>query len=193
MGLGVDMPRTPAVFPAKTKWSLKEQLEWAGASEAARRFKGAFRQNYESAVGFADQVEAVLERQVLSGQILALEEADARQRYGDRLAVASLSALKKGDDDEGNIEARVLHDGTNGVKVNKFILVLDSGISPTAQDEKACRRLQAAMGVPHCGLTADVEGAHRVIFVRPEDWPLQACQVSPGGKIHLNMVGTFGV
>ena len=35
LGLGVDLPRTPAVFPAKTKWPLKEQLEWGGTSDKA--------------------------------------------------------------------------------------------------------------------------------------------------------------
>ena len=31
LGLGVDLPRTPAVTPAKTKWSRREQVEWGGA------------------------------------------------------------------------------------------------------------------------------------------------------------------
>ena len=45
----------------------------------------------------------------------------------------------------------------------------------------ACVRLQARRGVPHFGTTLDVEGALRTVVVRPEDWPLQARQVYPGG------------
>ena len=36
-------------------------------------------------------------------------------------------------------------------------------------------------------------GAHRIVMIRPEDWPLVACQLEPGGDVYLNMVGTFGV
>ena len=32
VGLGVDLPRTPKVFPPKQQWSLKQQPEWGGAS-----------------------------------------------------------------------------------------------------------------------------------------------------------------
>jgi hypothetical protein len=42
-------------------------------------------------------------------------------------------------------------------------------------------------------LTADIEDAHRMIAVCPSDWPLQACQVRPGGKVYLNTRGTFGI
>ena len=56
------------------------------------------------------------------------------------------------------IEVRILHDGTNGVGVNKFILVRDGGWSPLAQDVKTCMRYQAARNTPHVGLAGDVEG-----------------------------------
>ena len=93
----------------------------------------------------------------------------AKQRYGDRLAIASLAALEKCRTEEGEIEVRVIHDGTHGVDVNRYILVLDGGLSPLASDMKAAMRTQAATGVPHCGLTVDVESAHRLVMVRPED------------------------
>ena len=35
LGVGVEMLRTPAVFPPKTKWSLKGQETWGGPSEWA--------------------------------------------------------------------------------------------------------------------------------------------------------------
>ena len=162
------MPRTPAVFPAKTKWPPKEQLESGGTSEEARRSKGVFRQSYTSALGFANEAEGVLDKQALAGQVLALPEEEAKILYGDRLTMAFLSALEKGVGEDGVVEVRVLPDGTNGVQVNKFIRALEGGISPTAQGVKTCLRIQAARGVPHCSLTAGVEDAHRVVFVRPE-------------------------
>ena len=193
IGVGVDMPRTPAVFPPKLKYSLKEQKEWGGSGDHANADQGKTRTNYASAVGFAKEVEAALEKQVAAGQTLRLPLAEARRRYGSRLAIASLSALDKGVSDEGETEVRVLHDGTDGVDTNRYIRVLDGGSSPQAPDIKATMRHQAKKGVPHCGLTVDVRDAHKVAAVRPEDWPLVACQVYPEGVVYLNMRGTFGI
>ena len=172
LGLGVDLPRTPAVFPPKLRYSLKEQLEWGGASERAAAYKGAWRSNYSSAVGFAREVEKVLREQEAAGEMLVLPEAVARERYGDRLAVASLAALEKSVTEDGVTEVRVLHDGTHGVDTNRYIRVLDGGTSPTAQDLKTCMRHQAGRKRPHIGATLDIKGAHHVVVVRPYDWPL---------------------
>ena len=125
--------------------------------------------------------------------MLVLPEAVARERYGDRLAVASLAALEKSVTEDGETEVRVLHDGTHGVDANRYILVLDGGTSPTAQDLKTCMRHQAGRKRPHVGATLDIRGAHHVVVVRPYDWPLQACQVEPGGPVYINKRGTFGI
>ena len=69
-------------------------------------------------------------------------KAAAKAKYGDRQTVASLSALQKGVSEDGEVEVRVLHDGTNGVDTNRYICVLDGGYNPTAQDLKACMRHQ---------------------------------------------------
>ena len=42
-------------------------------------------------------------------------------------------------------------------------------------------------------MTADVKEAHRAVAVHPDDWPLQACQVEPGGPVYLNKRGTYGI
>ena len=115
--------------------------------------------------------------------------AEASRRYGARLAIASLSALEKGVSEEGEVEVRVLHDGTNVVDTNRYICVMDGGSSPQAPDIKATMRHQSGKGVPHCGLTVDVKDAHKVVAVRPEDWPLVACQVYPDGDVYLNKRG----
>ena len=51
IGLGVNLPRTPEVFPAKVKWSLAGQTYWGGDSEKARGFTGKTRDHYPSAKG----------------------------------------------------------------------------------------------------------------------------------------------
>ena len=122
-----------------------------------------------------------------------MPEAEGRRRYGERFTIASLSALEKGVDEGGETEVRVLSDGTHGVDTNKYIKVLDGGLSPIARDLKTSMRMQAARGIPHCGVTVDVESAHKVIVVRPEDWPLQGCQIAPGGDVILNTRDTFGI
>ena len=101
MGLTVEMPRTPAVFPPKNHWSLKEQMVWGGASEQAQAFKGLIRDNYPSAKAFAVEVEKVLEDQARRGQVLVLTEEEAKRRYRDRLTVASLGAMEKGQNSDG--------------------------------------------------------------------------------------------
>jgi len=47
--------------------------------------------------------------------------------------------------------------------------------------------------IPFFALTADVKEAHRQVRVAPQDVPLQACQLEPGGDVYLNLVGTYGV
>ena len=193
IGVGMDLPRTDAVFPPKVRWSLKEQPDWGGDSLRAAGFKGKRRENYPSAELFASEVEAALEDQASRGQIMILPFSEATRRYGDRLTIASLAALEKSTDSEGKVEVRIIHDGTNGVDVNRYIKVQDGGCSPTAADIKRVLQEQRASGAPHFGLTLDVKEAHRMVAVRPEDWPLQACQVRRGGVVYLNTRGTYGV
>ena len=193
LGLGVDLPRTPMVFPPKVKWSLGEQEDWGGASARSSEFQGITRANYPSAETFAKEVTSVLDDQAARGQVLVLPEPVARSRFGDRLTVASLAAIEKGTSADGTVEVRVIHDGTHGVDVNRYIKVLDGAVFPTSADLKCCLREQAESGAPHLGLTLDVKEAHRCVAVREEDWPLQACQVHPGGLVYINMVGTYGV
>ena len=195
LGLNHDMPRTPEVFPPKNHWSLKEQMVWGGKNDRADDFKGTTKDNYPSARQFATEVESVLEDQASRDypQVLALTEVEARARYGDQLTIAALAAIEKGVNSAGEVEVRVLHDGTNGIDLNRFIKVRDGGMFPVACDLKAVLRKQAASGIPHFGGSVDVKEAHRVVRIRRCDWPCIACQVHPGGKVYVNMVGTYGV
>ena len=74
-----------------------------------------------------------------------------------RLAIASLGAIEKGTLPDGTADVRVIHDGTHGVDVNRYIKVRDGSMFPTAADLKDCLRTQAETGLPHLGLTLDVK------------------------------------
>ena len=65
--------------------------------------------------------------------------------------------------------------------------------SETVADLKKNMGENSRLGVKTFVLTADVTEAHRQIPIDPRDWHLLGSQVSPGGPVHVNAVGTFGV
>eukprot|EP00972_Heterocapsa_arctica_P108824 16024111-Heterocapsa_arctica.AAC.1 len=94
IGVGVRMPRTPAVFPQKRRWRLSGQRDPLAYLD--EDLEGNTCSNYSSAIGHAELVEKTLEEQAVRGQILIMGESQAREHYGDRLTIASLGALEKG-------------------------------------------------------------------------------------------------
>jgi hypothetical protein len=192
MGVGVKMPRTPAVFPPKKKWALERQRDPFVFLDDDLVQPGG-RGNYASAVGFEKEVEKVLRKQAAKGQVLILPEAEAHRRYPDSLVIASLGAIEKGIDEDGDTEVRVLHDGTFTVRLNEAIRVRDASLFPGAPDLKRLTGVEAESGEPHFALTLDVSDAHKTILIHPDDWPRQACQVRPGEDIFMHKTGTFGI
>ena len=69
------------------------------------------------------------------GQLIRLPEAEAKAKY-PHLVIASLGANRK-DRPNGEVTARVLHDGTNGLAIQAFLLSLRS----TRQHRFALRQL----------------------------------------------------
>ena len=108
LGVGVDLPRTPAVFPEKRMWSLPEQQLWGGASERALHSKGKTRRHYAGAEESAKEVEKELWNQGAVGQILILPLAKARAIFGVRLTIASLNAFEKSVDEDGLVTVRII-------------------------------------------------------------------------------------
>lgn len=122
-----------------------------------------------------------------------LPEAEARQRYGNRLSVASLGALDKSNSADGATDIRIIHDGTHGVVVNHLIKARGTIPTHLAGGIKCCLHRMVSQGIPLFGFTVDAKEAHRCVGIRPQDWPLLACQVCQGGKIYLNKQGFYGI
>ena len=119
VGVGFKLPRVPAVYPRKRKWSLKEQ-EDPEAHLWQEQTWGADNKNYSSAAELAEALEVQLELSVTKGHAFKLTEWEAREKYGDKLVVAALGAqVKSGTKEAGDLTIRLLFDGTHGVPVNK--------------------------------------------------------------------------
>ena len=193
VGMGIKMPRVPAVYPRKRKWRLKEQQE----AEVHHWFDpvwGADNQNYSSAAELAEAVEEQLELSVQKRQAFRLTEDEAPKKYGRKLVIASLGAqVKSGTKEAGDLTIRLLFDGTHGVPINKGIRVRDQDRGPAAPDIKRVLIQQASQSGPKFGFKLDVKDAHRLIPIKPCDWHLLACRSEKSKNVYVNTSGTFGV
>ena len=183
---------SPASRRSRSRWNLAEQRDPDAYLKGLAHYP-LWEQNYLTVQRNPDAIEEVLDEQAAKGPMFTLSEADAKLRYGRELVVAALGAAQKSVADNGDVEYRVLHDGTHHVHVNDAIRVRDAVQFPIASDAKRVLRAQAETGQPHFGLTADVEEAHHAVAIDPRDWPLLACQVRLGGKVYFNTRGTFGI
>ena len=152
--------------------------------------ESTWRNNYATLAPLEDKVLEVLHDQASRGQILVLPEAEARKQYPS--LVASLGANRK-DKPDGQVTARLLFDGTNGLEVNKKTRIRDQERAPIAADLKRAMRAKAARGESTFAVTADVTEAHRQVPIHPHDWKFLGCQVKPGGDVFINTVGPFGL
>ena len=160
------MPRTPAVFEEKTKWTLND-LESAPDKEVL---------NYRSTEGFEGRIETLFREEESLGWMVEMAEEEAKKTYGDSLYVAGLGVVEEKE------KIRVVHDGTHGVGINNRIKVRDQVRSPTAGEIISLMRekYEQNAGVKQFILMGDVSKAHRRIKVRKQDWGYQACRLSPG-------------
>ena len=178
VNLGVDdpLPRTPLVFEEKTKWKLEE---YTGEDDRDR-------ENYCSTEGFEDKVEELFREEERLGWMVNLSDEEAKQKYGDRLHVASLGVV-----DEG-AKIRVVHDATHGVHVNHRIRPQDQLRCPGAGELHTLLTELRENDTKSFAVMGDASKAHRRIKIRPADWGYQACRTT-AGRVWLNKVGTYGL
>ena len=188
LGVGTKMPRTPAVYPKKTRWRLESQ---ANATYEPTEVAAVWRENYPSAKSHADEIEEQVEEHVNRGLVLKVSPHEAEKLFPG-LCINSLGAVAKTDGSGKVTGVRIVMDGTHGVDVNTRIRVRDQDMCPIAADVK---RLQRAQFVERecLGLAIDVKEAHRLPLIRHEDWRYQACRARVGGCIYVYKCGVFGI
>ena len=189
VGLGVKLPRVPAVYTRKGKWRLKEQ-EDPDAYLWHDGVQGVNNENYVSAKELAEAVKDQLELSAVKGQALKFTEEAAKEKYGDSLVLASLRALvKRGAKETRDLTVRMLFDGTHGVPINSGIRARDQDRSPAAPDLKRVLRCLASQSGPMFGFKVDVKDAHRFIPIRSCDWHLLSCWCEKSKDVHVSKTG----
>ncbi len=189
IGVGLRLPRTPAVYDRRVRWSLDEQRHRGAYLEPQKSFE--WRDNYKSTYAHESEIEQQLEKLASEGKALKFQEDALRRRWPDAVP-ASLGALEK-IGAAGDLTVRLLFDGSHGVDVNKRIRQRDQDRSPSAPDIKRLLRAVADTGRRARTMTADVEDAHRLVNIRPADWKHQLCRARAGGPLFAFTVGVFGV
>jgi len=192
LGVGVRMPRTPAVYPRKRRWALPTQAH-PELLDDHEFTEPVLLDNYRSARELQREVEKDLEDLLARGLCERLTEEEAKHRFGTRFVVASLGALVKRTNEDGERVIRLLFDGTREVPLNGAIRVRDQEIPPGAPDLKRVLRAQAEWPSTPFGLVADIKDAHRVVVIHPADRHLLGCRARPAGPIYFQKRGTFGV
>ena len=180
--LGADekLPRVPAVFEKKTTWRRYEEEDRCGES--------SWKENYKSASENAKGIRKQFEEEESLGMLVRVSRADAEAEWGDKLAIAGLAAIAKGED-----SWRVIHDGTHAVKVNPKIKVRDLVRYPSVAEQRRILEDTRDRPSPHFIFKGDISKAHRRVRVRRSDWGQQACRLDQPDEIWLNTVGTFGI
>ena len=120
------LPRAPAIFDRKLKWSNIEPVD---------ELHQGWQANYPSIEEHASIVQEQFEQEEREGLMVETTVGQALSRYGDSLNIASTGAIaKKGCTDE----VRIIYDGSHGLDLNPGIRVRDQIRFPTAAD---CKRL----------------------------------------------------
>ncbi len=189
VGVGVRLPRTPAVYARKRRWRL-QPADAEPIDDGVLEGTDAWRLNYKSAIVHKEEVHRQLSEHHLKGMALKLSPDEA---LGYRhLSINSLGGVEKPREDGRPPGVRVVMDATHGVLVNRLARQRDQDRCPTALDVKRFQREQA-LSNPPLGLAVDAQDAHRLVSVHPDDWPLQGCRSDLTGDVYLYKVGCFGI
>ncbi|CAE8582981.1 unnamed protein product [Polarella glacialis] len=142
--------------------------------------------NYSSARDNLDSIRLQFEEERSLGAVRQVLKVEACKEYGRNLLIAPIGAIEK-----ANSSFRVIHDGTNKVRINPKIRARDQHKCPGSGELKAVMRSSKACKSVF-GLTGDVKRAHRLPRVWQAESGLQACKLS-GDTVWLNEVGAFGM
>eukprot|EP00435_Cladocopium_sp_Y103_P004193 s6226_g1.t1 len=178
VGVEKPLPRSPQVFPEKTKQRKLDDTEFCPIA-----------QNYPSAELSAQGLEEKLKEEESLGRMHPSKLGVLKQEYGDKLRIASMAAIVKPDG-----AVRPLHDATHSVMVNHEIKYRDKIVCPGPAEISAIVRETSSTGeAPFC-VSADIKAAHRLVKIRRRDWGYLCCRTtSSSDTVWVNHTGTFGV
>ena len=178
VGFRHTFPRVPLVFRPKVKTRQYDDSDFKALNDI-----------YSSAKEHAGQIEVQFQEEEKMGFMFPLSLKEAKRRFGERLRVASLGAIPKGD---GRV--RVIFDATHFVQINNQIAIQDRLEFPGP--EASATLMDVTLEAGHrlmIAVAADIALAHRRCKHREEDVGLLGCRVEEEGPIWFNRVGTFGV
>ena len=92
-----------------------------------------WRSNYQSVEDHVQFIREHFEEECNEGLMEKLTIEQAKERYGDRIAISSLAVLVE-ENHQG--KKRVIHDATHGTKVNNRIRCRDKTRSPSAREKQ---------------------------------------------------------
>ena len=181
VGVLAPLPRTPHVYEEQTSWRLEE--------EPLMR-EEVWRSNYQSVDLHTDFVYSHFEEECKEGLMEKLTLEQAKEKYGDKIAISSLAVLVE-ENHQG--KRRIIHDATHGTLVNNRIRCRDKVRSPSAEKQYLLA-LFKGQNSSVCSRVGDISKAHRRFLHAPCERGLLACKVKEGDNfIYVNKVGTFGV
>ncbi|CAJ1386988.1 unnamed protein product [Effrenium voratum] len=169
LGVDEEMPRVPAVFEAKVKWNLEEVDD---------PFKEVWCENYGSAVDNMEDIRRQVEEDIERGHVIRMDKQAAGEKFGGRLAVASLGAVPK---ELGSSKVRIIH-ATHEVMINHRIRAMVRQMKADHAANPAVRLL----------MKYDVSRAHKLVPVKEQDWPLMAFSLERPEEVFMHTVGAFG-
>ena len=93
LGIGVRLPRLPAIFPPKTKWKLEGQADPNAYKQDWSL--GAWRDNHTLAKERPDWILNKMREEEKLGRMVIMTEEEAIAKYGDTLIVAAQNLVSK--------------------------------------------------------------------------------------------------
>jgi len=182
VGVLCQLPRTPHMYEEQTAWKLEEDPYMR---------EEIWRDNYESVKDHEEFVRDHFKTECEEGLMEKMTLEEAKRRFGDKIAISSLSVLV--EESHGN-KKRIIHDATHGTKVNNRIKCRDKQRSPGAREKMYLMAYYKDKGKVVFSLVGDISKAHRRFLHHPSERGLLACRVlSTDDHVYINNVGTFGV
>ena len=177
LGVEKPLPHVPALYELQTTWRLQDDNTIAAALENC---------NYTSVESFEQQVRDQFIEEESAGWMGRLSESEFKKTFKGRYAISALAVLQE----VGKI--RVLHDGSNGTRVNHRIRCRDKQRMPTLREKRTLLDEYRDDRAIAFSILADASKAHRRIKISESEWGYQACRIS-GDEVWYNKVGTFGM